>query len=217
MTTYYRVGTGPERVEWDPKTEASLHRKAKAPGGGEARKEFIGMFLLYAAEVGQRAAGGRLRQDDTISAANRGLARAVDRWKPDGRSRFSTFARKFIRGAVLSEVRRQSIYSARHVSFDDPNVGFSHDDREELRQDSPSDVPDLVREAGGELLKRVMSATLTPRERRMVNRKFKLGWTYEQIAEAEGLTRQRIKQIVSKAMDALRTAYGPKFRRKLRV
>jgi RNA polymerase sigma factor (sigma-70 family) len=212
MTLYYRSGAAPVRHEWSRDEEIALFKKAKR--SAEAREEFISQYLLYAADIGQRAAAGRLRQDDAISAANVGLLKAVDRWKPDGRSRFSTFARKFIRGHVLSEVRRHRVRTMRHVSIDDDESGVPYDSVDHLIAYPEDSVPDLVRETGGKLLKKVMQDILTPRERRVIHLRFGLKWDYTRIGEKEGFRRQRAQQLVARAVAKLRAAYGPKFRKK---
>jgi RNA polymerase sigma factor (sigma-70 family) len=214
MSSYYKVGEQPVRVEWDKKTESRLHRKAKESVA--ARQEFTGMFLVYAADIGLRASAGRLRMDDCVSAANRGLARAVDLWKPGGRSRFSTYARKFIRGAVLSEVRRHAVYSARNISVSDPRHSIETEMAEPF-QAAPDDIADLVRVAGGAKLKEMMDKVLTARERRIIQYRFMRGWTYAKVGVKLGVTRQRVEQMVQDILQRLCTAYGEKYRRKFKI
>ena len=215
MTTYYRTNSAPVRVTWSRDEEIRLHRRAKR--SPEAREEFVKMFLLYAAEVGQRASSGRLKNDEALSAANQGLIRAMRRWNPSGGSRFSTFARKFIRGAVLSEIRKATIRGTRYVSVDD--VQFEH-------HECPSDAPgpkelaessDLLGTAGGTVLRRVMHYCLNAQERQAVKLRFEEQLNFKQIGERMGFRRQRAQQIVSKALARLKEAYGSKFKRRQRI
>jgi len=215
MTNYYRAGSAPVRVIWSREEEIRLHRRAKR--SAEAREAFISMFLLYAAQVGQKAATGRLKNDEALSAANQGLVRAMRRWDSKSGTRFSTFARKFIRGAVLSEIRRESIRGSRFVSVEDP-----HYDRpaEDVSEDCPrnnAEASDFRRSAGGALLKKVVRTCLNAQERRVIQLRFDKDLNFQQIGERMGFRRQRAQQILVKALARLKEAYGPRFRRRSRI
>ena len=210
MTRYYASGDSPIVRTWDEETEKRLHRRARRDP--DARSEFLELFLVYAAQVGIKASAGRLPQDEAISAANVGLFRAFERWKPGSRSRFSTFARKFIAGAVLTEVRRQRVRSRRFINVNTQQGIQAMTD--EFITLPPTPIEDLCRVAGGETLKAVMSKTLTAKERRVLRLRFTNGWTLEQIAQKEGVSRQWINEMIKHALESLRATYGTKYRRK---
>lgn len=79
--------------------ERSLFLQARA--GDEIAREFlIHNHLLFAATTARRMVKGRLPEDEVISAANAALMNAFEKFDPNYGTRFTTYLRPFIRGAI---------------------------------------------------------------------------------------------------------------------
>lgn len=97
--------------------EKELGRKARE-GDAQAREALINANLRLVVSIAKRYQWvTHLKMSDLIQAGNKGLIKAVDRFKPDHGGRFSTYATYWIRQALQYEVRsrEQTIYNPMHV------------------------------------------------------------------------------------------------------
>lgn len=74
-------------------------------GDRAARDELILKNQRLVIHIAKRSLGGLLDLDDLVSAGNRGLIRAVERFDPARQVRFSTYAVRWIQATILCEVR----------------------------------------------------------------------------------------------------------------
>ncbi|NQT46206.1 MAG: sigma-70 family RNA polymerase sigma factor, partial [Candidatus Omnitrophica bacterium] len=78
--------------------------------------------------------------------------------------------------------------------------------------DLPADIPDVAEEALGEMTIEDALAILSERERKMVALRFGIDprgpWTFQQISDIFPVTRERVEQIVSRAIAKMQRAMG---------
>lgn len=138
-------------------------------------------------------------EDDRLSEAMLGLARAVDRFNPWKGYRFSTYACNAILRSLLRRGKRQRQYRALFPVQHD--VGL----------EGPSELPDSQAALYAERLSRAMSANLAKlteleatiiAERFPRNREDRL--TLQRLADGLGLCKERVRQIQDLALRKLR-------------
>lgn len=224
MNKYYPEKTDLHYVDISHDKERQLFAAARA-GDTDAREFLIKNHLLYAAIQGQKWSGGKLPEDDVISAANFALMQAIDKFDYTRENRFTSYLRKFIRGEIAALWRSKNIVDAP----EHPESGSwsrSIDDNVEGRpgyetsegypgisnpamptEDHPTEEDDhsqfLLRAL--EKCKGVLPAS----EAEVVNLHFgEHRLTMAEIAKLKGVSRERIRQIKEAALKRLRSAMG---------
>lgn len=93
-------------------TERRDWKQYRATGDVDVRNRLVERHLAlvhhFAGRMEPRAAGG-FERDDLVSAGVLGLMNAVSAYDPSRGFRFSTFAARRIRGAMLDEMRRDDV------------------------------------------------------------------------------------------------------------
>lgn len=148
-----------------------------------------------------RFSSKKLDEDDLLSDAMLGLTRAVDRFNPWKGYRFSTYACNVIARALMRRGKRESNYRRLFpVQFD---VSF----------EKPSQLPDIDTELYAERLNQVLDSNLgelTELESRILDKRFPAErddrLTFQEIGEAVGLSKERVRQIQNIALRKLRDA-----------
>jgi RNA polymerase sigma factor (sigma-70 family) len=147
---------------------------------------------------------GRIRscdpdEDDRLSEAMFGLARAVDRFNPWKGYRFSTYACSAIIQAVVRRGKRQRRYRGLFPV------------QHEVSLERPSELPDFHTAQYAERLTRAMSANLadlTELETRIIAERFprerEPRLTLQKVADGVGLSKERVRQIQDVALEKLR-------------
>jgi len=147
---------------------------------------------------------GRIRscdedEDDRLSEAMYGLARAVERFNPWKGYHFSTYACNAILRSLLRRGKRQRQYRALFP--------VQHD----VYLERPSQSPDSRTALYAERLKRAMSANLaelTELETKIIAERFPRDredrLTLQRIASGVGLSKERVRQIQDVALAKLR-------------
>ena len=140
-------------------------------------------------------------EDDRLSEAMYGLARAVERFDPWRGYRFSTYACNAISRSLLRRGKRHTRYRALFP--------VQHD----ALLERPSQLPDSQAALYAERLNRVMSANLaqlTELEARIIADRFPRdredGLTLRKVADGVGLCKERVRQIQDLALEKLRVA-----------
>ncbi len=90
--------------------EKQLFMRMRA-GDESARQQIIENFLPACLAIVRRIVG-HTNAEELVAAANLGLIRAVDKYSPDSRACFLTYASFFIRGRVLESIRSSYKYAA---------------------------------------------------------------------------------------------------------
>lgn len=141
----------------------------------------------------------KLDEDDMLSDGMYGLTRAVDRFNPWKGYRFSTYACNVIARALMRRGRRESRY--RRLFPVQHDVSFER----------PGQLPDSGRELYVERLHRALDGNLgdlTDLESKILARRFPSGCrsrlTFQEIGDAVGLSKERVRQIQNIALGKLR-------------
>lgn len=203
--------------------------RAAAADGRAARDELVARNLRLAATIAAMYQGFGVSLDDLISAANVGLCVAADRFDSSRTVRFSTYAWHWIKRSVLASLPGASgiripvnVYQAslhperanesmsRYVAAaaDARNVERLHDWDLACPVDDPTDARADALDA--EVVARLLDS-LPATWRDVLVRRFGIGVPAETllaIGESLGVSKERVRQIEAKALQALRELAG---------
>lgn len=204
--------------------ERALILAAKA-GDASARRQLYTNFVGYLYYLMPRYLSEDAR-DALLAEAFFGMDHALERFDPERGTRFSTFARHWIR-AYISRARLASFGSFTQPTRPETprriSVCIEHHDKNDqeikagywvVDEKTPEDFvaereAKHYREA---LLERALSR-LGSREKAILHERFVENRTLQEIGDAFGLSRERIRQIESKALAKLRRYIGDAFER----
>lgn len=146
-----------------------------------------------------RFASSNVDEDDLLSDAMYGLARAVDRFDPWRGFRFSTYACNVIARALMRRGRQETNYRRLFP--------VQHDTTFER----PSELPDAQTELYVERLHRALTENLgelTELESKILAQRFpsdrESRLTFKEIGDTIGLSKERVRQIQNIALNKLR-------------
>lgn len=203
---YYR---STDNIDFNPltRTEEIALVEAFYAGSLEARDKLIMCHLKLAARIAISMAPQLPTRtvSEIISAANVGLVQALEvrRYDPARGARFSTYARHYIRGAILADMRKQN-----HVV--PGRVDMPEDDLCRLADTIPATEPDPSEVAGDsqlmELAEQMMEKVLTPLERSLVKKYFFGGESLASQARARGASSQATQAAFNRALVKLKRA-----------
>ena len=176
---------------------------------GQAKNRIIQANLRLVVNIAKRHVGPQSNFFELISDGNMSLIRAVDKFDYTRGFKFSTYAswaimKNFARSVPLEGVRRD-----RYMTGRDELLDTSHNLR--FEGDEGYQEPDAtVRQS----IEKVLDQ-LEPREREIVSRRFGLGEmqqaeTLEEVGKHFGVTKERIRQIETRALNKLRGLLNPK-------
>ena len=203
MTTsyYYRKGENIRFQLTTPEEEVALFQKARA-GDDEARDFLIRNHLLFAATLARRSAKGRLPDDDVVSAANDTLMKCFDRFDETRGSRFTSYLRQWIPGAIAQLWREMNPvkYPRRIPEWDGPTAPEPLESQavepEIVERDSTAFALEKLRDS--------MDRFLTPREKSILEQYYFDQKTCPEICVALGITDERVRTIRNTALGKLR-------------
>jgi len=157
----------------------------------------MGLVYSMIARFGSR----NVDEDDMLSDALFALARAVDRFNPWRGYRFSTYACNVIARALMRRGKQESHYRKRFPVQHD--MSFERPDR------SPDDQTELYVERLHRALEQNLGE-LTELESRILAQRFPAQredrLTFQEIGDAIGLSKERVRQIQNIALGKLRGA-----------
>ena len=228
--SYYPKGTDLTYTPTTPEQERDLFRKAKA-GDQEARDFLICNHRLFVAMEGRRIAAGRLPDEDVISAANFAIMEAFDRFDPERGTRFCSFLRHYVHAAIKRLFEQRDAVrtpgkqpKAIMISMDDDEVEYETAPTNlfSLQKDESVHTADHVESFADEDHRRTMlnllelcRAELTPDEQLLIEQRFgENPKTLQEIGDACGLTRERIRQREAAALAKLREALTRRMKEK---
>ena len=176
---------------------------------GQAKNRIIQANLRLVVNIAKRHVSPQSNFFELISDGNMSLIRAVDKFDYTRGFKFSTYAswaimKNFARSVPLEGVRRD-----RYMTGRDELLDTSHNLR--FEGDEGYQEPDAtVRQS----IEKVLDQ-LEPREREIVSRRFGLGdmpqaETLEEVGKHFGVTKERIRQIETRALNKLRGLLNPK-------
>jgi RNA polymerase primary sigma factor len=192
-----------------PKVEDIEEIEKLLDQANRVKNRIIQSNLRLVVNIAKRHVGPQVSFFELISDGNMSLIRAVDKFDYTRGFKFSTYAswaimKNFARSVPQAGVRRERFMTGR-----DELLEMSHDLR--FEGEEPYREPDVtVRQS----IERVLDE-LQPREREIVMRRFGLGdmpgpQTLEEVGKHFGVTKERIRQIETRALNKLRGMLSPK-------
>lgn len=197
-----------------PAEEQALGRRIQT-GDKAAVDELVRRNLALVVRIAMKHRGLGLDMADMIQAGNIALMRAARRFNPDI-GRFTTLAHititRDMRRAITTDSgvihipsnggRTEHAHRARGaLSIGDDDGAIA---RKIAAPEPPEDPEDAAKAIRGPL------QALSPRERLVIQRRFGLDdaepWTLEQVGQAIGLTKERVRQIQAEALEKMREA-----------
>ncbi len=172
------------------------------------KNRIIQANLRLVVNIAKRHVGPQANFFELISDGNMSLIRAVDKFDYTRGFKFSTYAswaimKNFARSVPQAGIRRERFMTGR-----DELLEMSRDLR--FEGEEPYHEPDVtVRQS----IERVLGE-LSPREREIVMRRFGLGdmpgpQTLEEVGRHFGVTKERIRQVETRALNKLRGMLSP--------
>jgi RNA polymerase sigma factor (sigma-70 family) len=192
-----------------PRVEDIEEIEALMEDANRAKNRIIQANLRLVVNIAKRHVGPQANFFELISDGNMSLIRAVDKFDYTRGFKFSTYAswaimKNFARSVPMEGVRRDRFMTGR-----DELLEMSHDLR--FEGDTPYQEPDIsVRQS----IEKVLDQ-LEEREREIVMRRFGLGdqpgpQTLEEVGKHFGVTKERIRQIETRALNKLKGLLSPK-------
>jgi RNA polymerase primary sigma factor len=199
-----------------PEEERALGRRIQLSGGAdeEAVRRLVESNLRFVVSYAKRYRAFGVPLLDLIHEGNLGLIEAARRFDPGRNVKFITYAVWWIRQAVLHLLTGETrAAAAASVSLDAPAVSGMGDDGPELwerleQETEPPAEAAFLRRALQDQIKDALK-DLDDKERRVVALRFGLGRhddprTLQEVGDRLHLTRERVRQIESRAKDKLR-------------
>lgn len=198
---YYPEDEKLEFPEISPADEKALFIKAKTDP--EARALIIRRHLLYVLKIGRRFCSNRLPGDETTSAANEALMKAIDRFDPEHGASFRSFLIPYIRAAIAHCWREREVVDFKHSvppppidQRQRPMAGLDVATFQTVEQD---DHNEFLRNRILELAEK-----LDDRERAVIHLHYVECLDLAEVGRRLKLSRQRIHQIHKSILAALR-------------
>ena len=150
-----------------------------------------------------------LDKDDLVSIGMIAARKLyVERWKPEGGASFKTLAQTRVKGAMLDEIRRLGVRTRRGKNAERPlaliltgkvyEYVLQHDTDPFTGNSVGSEDPDTSATEYEDILPAIEA--LTPREQRFLYMYHGLGYSGEEIGCDAGISRQRVNNLVRRAV-----------------
>lgn len=181
------------------------YRKARSEAARTSiRNEIVVRHLGLARHVAGRLAHHPLAAEELYSEGCLALIDAIRSFDPDRGFRFSTFAVACIRHRIFRRLKRDSRRARAGIAGLAPTM--SEDDRSLTRLDDDEQSARL----------RDALTQLPTRQQRLLRLRFGLDpgghpRSFRELAECEGLSKERIRQLVAAGIDRLRESLTPLF------
>ncbi|MBP3413634.1 MAG: RNA polymerase sporulation sigma factor SigK [Clostridia bacterium] len=181
-----------------------------AKGDSEARKILIEHNLRLVAHVTKKYMTANADNDDMVSIGTIGLIKAVDSFKPDKGTRFSSYAARCIENECLMYLRSAK-KSSQDVYISEPIDTDSHGNELTLidviaQEDTIADDLDLKFKC--EKLRDILGETLDEREKQIIIMRYGIcsgePLTQKQVAQKLDISRSYVSRIEKKAIERLR-------------
>jgi RNA polymerase sporulation-specific sigma factor len=189
--------------------EADLIRHLE-DGHAEVKSTLIERNLRLVVYIARKFDNTGIGIEDLVSIGTIGLIKAVNTFDPRKKIKLATYASKCIENEILMYLRRTTRLKS-EISFDEP-LNVDWDGNELLLSDILGTDPDLTtrgleEQVDRDLLWRAM-ATLTPRERRIMELRFGLGdgipRTQKEVADLLGISQSYISRLEKRILRRLR-------------
>jgi RNA polymerase sigma-B factor len=159
----------------------------------DRRERTIEEHLPLVHAIARRYAGNGEPLDELVQAGSLGLIKAVDRFDPDRGPALAAYAAPAIEGEIRHHLRRHQRDAGRRAgpALDAVDAGSGDEERSQAR-----------------LLLADGWATLSDRERRLLELRYFDDLTQAQIARELGLSQAQVSRLLRAALDRLRTQLG---------
>ena len=180
-------------------------------GDKDARDLLVLHILRLVAHVVKRYSTAEEGVDDLISIGTVGLIKAVNSFKPDYGSKFSTFAIRCIDNEILMYFRSKK-KRKREISILEP-IGTDKEGNQihlvdVLENDEPDIVENIEKNSCLSLIEQNMKDILTDRELEIVKKRYGLlgskEYTQKEIANEIGISRSYVSRIEKRALKKMK-------------
>ena len=181
-----------------------------ANGDDEARNILIERNLRLVAHVAKKYSTAKVEQDDLISIGTIGLIKGINSFKPEKKTRLSTYVARCVDNEILMFLRANKKLGA-EVYLNEP-IGKDKDDNvvtlQEVLENNERNIEDEVDiKMKVKLLYEKMKSVLKDREKTILELRFGLGGkkpkTQNEIANMMGISRSYVSRIETKAINKL--------------
>ena len=181
-----------------------------AKGDDEARNILIERNLRLVAHVAKKYSTAKVDQDDLISIGTIGLIKGINSFKPEKKTRLSTYVARCVDNEILMFLRANKKLGA-EVYLNEP-IGKDKDDNvvtlQEVLENNERNIEDEVDiKMKVKLLYDKMKSILKDREKTILELRFGLGGkkpkTQNEIANMMGISRSYVSRIETKAINKL--------------
>ena len=193
-----------------PPAEEKRYIELTASGDKAARKKLIEHNLRLVAHVSKKYSGAVPDPDDLISIGTIGLIKAVDTFRPEKGSKFSSYAAACIQNEILMFLRSGK-KSALDISVNEPIDTDRNGNVLTLMdiiavEDTISDDIDTAIKC--EKLKKILREELDESERRIIVKRYGLDGqkplTQREIAAEMGISRSYVSRIEKRILERMR-------------
>ena len=191
-----------------PKVDDIIEIERLLDEANRIKNRIIQSNLRLVVNIAKRHIGPQTNFFELISDGNMSLIRAVDKFDYMRGFKFSTYASWAIMKNFARSVPQEGVRRDRFMTGRDELLEMSRDLR--FEGEEPYHEPDIsVRQSVEKVLEQ-----LDPREREIVMRRFGLGevpgpQTLEEVGKHFGITKERIRQIETRALTKLRGLMSP--------
>ena len=190
--------------------EEKNYLEQMAKGDVDARNILIERNLRLVAHVAKKYSTAKVDQDDLISIGTIGLIKGINSFKPEKKTRLSTYVARCVDNEILMFLRTNKKLGA-EVYLNEP-IGKDKDDNvvtlQEVLENNERNIEDEVDiKMKIKLLYNKMKSILKDREKTILELRFGLGGkkpkTQNEIAKMLGISRSYVSRIETKAIGKL--------------
>ena len=190
--------------------EEKNYLEQMAKGDVDARNILIERNLRLVAHVAKKYSTAKVDQDDLISIGTIGLIKGINSFKPEKKTRLSTYVARCVDNEILMFLRTNKKLGA-EVYLNEP-IGKDKDDNvvtlQEVLENNERNIEDEVDiKMKVKLLYNKMKSILKDREKTILELRFGLGdkkpKTQNEIAKMMGISRSYVSRIETKAIGKL--------------
>ncbi len=178
-------------------------------GDMDARDKLIEHNLRLAAHIAKKFSLANLDNEELISIGTVGLVKGINTYKPDKKTRLSTYVSRCIENEILMWIRNQKKYRG-DLSLQQP-LGIDKDGNEvtieDKLYDNARDVDEQVEtDMQIEEMKNILEDVLTEDELQVIELRYGIDGdelTQREIAKIMGISRSYVSRIEKKALQKL--------------
>jgi len=166
----------------------------------------------FALKLARRFIGCGLPWEDLESAALHGLVKAARHYRPELGYAFTTYSFQWVRQYVQRDIRRYLRGGFKLIPVTEKNARrrlrslYRREDEYSPADDLAARTPPPWARMAGEDDWQALVRVLHVRQRRAIERRYRDGWTLDEVARELGISRQGVQQLVECALLRLKRA-----------